>query len=144
MKSKTKDRCYQKVRFESRVVWGICPTRTTILDWWRGADQSWLVDVLPFCSLCFSVVKKVRLSAGSHQDLVNCYCSLLTRRTVCGRAAGNTTGTQKTSELKQKLYKTSRGSTRPCGYKVPTTNKYCEVMLSCWVLFWLFFVRRYL
>jgi len=38
MKSKTKDRCYPKVRFESRVVWGICPARTAILDWWRGAD----------------------------------------------------------------------------------------------------------
>jgi len=36
----------------------------------------------------------IRLSAGSYQDLVNWYCSLLTRRTVYGRAAGNTTRTQ--------------------------------------------------
>jgi len=35
-----------------------------------------------------------RVSAGSYQDLVNWYCSLLTRCTVCGRAAGNTPRTQ--------------------------------------------------
>jgi len=40
----------------------------------------------------------VRLSAGSYQDLVNWYCSLLTRRTVCGRAAGNTLRTQNRSK----------------------------------------------
>jgi len=33
---------------------------------------------------------KVRLTAGSYQDLISCYCSLVTGRTVCGRAAGNT------------------------------------------------------
>jgi len=38
---------------------------------------------------------RVRLSAGSYQDLVNWYCSLLTRRTVCGRAARNTPRTHK-------------------------------------------------
>ena len=36
-----------------------------------------------------SKLLRVRLSAGSYQDLVNWYCGLLTRRTVCGRAAGN-------------------------------------------------------
>ena len=40
----------------------------------------------------------VWLSAGSWQDLVNWYCSLLTRRTVCGRSAGNTISTQNRSE----------------------------------------------
>ena len=38
---------------------------------------------------------RVRLSAGAYQDLVNWYCSLLTRRTMCGRTAGNTPRTQK-------------------------------------------------
>jgi len=41
---------------------------------------------------------RVRLSAGSYQDLINWYCSLLTGRTVCGRAAGNTPRTQKQTE----------------------------------------------
>ena len=44
---------------------------------------------------------RVRLSAGSYQDFVDWYCSLLTRRTVCGRAAGNTPRTQnKASDMK--------------------------------------------
>ena len=54
---------------------------------------------------------------------LNWYCSFLTRRTVCGSAAGNTTRThKKTRELKQQLYKLSRSATRPCSYKAPTTN----------------------
>ena len=67
---------------------------------------------------------KVRLSAGSYQDLVKPYCHLLTRRTVCERAAGNTPRTQKQTE---------GNGTRNCGnsvmalqdhcsYKAPTTN----------------------
>jgi len=52
---------------------------------------------------------RIRLLAGSYQDHVNWYCNLLTRRTECGRAAGNTCRTQKTN---QKLYKLSRGATR--------------------------------
>ena len=38
---------------------------------------------------------KGQLSAGSYQDLLNWYCSLPSRHTVCRRAAGNTTRTQK-------------------------------------------------
>jgi len=41
---------------------------------------------------------RVRLSARSYQDLVNWYCSHLTRHTVCGRTAGNTPRTQKQTE----------------------------------------------
>ena len=44
---------------------------------------------------------RVRLSVRSYQHLANWYCSLLTRRTVCGRAAGNTPRTHnKASEMK--------------------------------------------
>jgi len=39
--------------------------------------------------------------ARSYQDLVNWYCSLLIRRTVCGRAAGNTSRTQHKPEIVQ-------------------------------------------
>jgi len=35
---------------------------------------------------------RVRISAGSYEDLVNWYCSLLTRSTMCRRATGNTIG----------------------------------------------------
>ena len=38
---------------------------------------------------------RVRISAGSYQDLVHWYCSLLTRRTVCRRATGNTIGLER-------------------------------------------------
>jgi len=62
---------------------------------------------------------RVRLSAGSYQDLVNCYCSLLARRTVCGRAAACREHPQRTKtnrvkcNQKFKLYNLSRGTTRP-------------------------------
>jgi len=42
-----------------------------------------------------------RLSAGSYQDLINWYRSLLIRRTVCGRAAENTFRTQNKPEIVQ-------------------------------------------
>jgi len=45
-----------------------------------------------------SVLVGREFSGGSYQDLVNWYRSLLTRRTVCGRAAGNTPRTQKRTE----------------------------------------------
>jgi len=41
---------------------------------------------------------RVRLSAGSYQDLVNWYCSFLTRRTVCGRAVKTLVTLKKKSE----------------------------------------------
>ena len=67
---------------------------------------------------------RVRLSAGSYQDLVNWCCSLLTRRTVCGRAAGNTLRTQNRSGRNEtEIVQTQswRYKTFSC-YKVPTTN----------------------
>jgi len=38
-----------------------------------------------------SVLVGREFSAGTYQDLINSYCSLLTRRTVCRRVAWNTT-----------------------------------------------------
>jgi len=57
---------------------------------------------------------RVQLSPRSYQDLVNWYCSLLTRRTVCRKAAGNTPRTQKQTELNETRHctKLSRGATR--------------------------------
>ena len=50
---------------------------------------------------------RVRLFAGCYQDLVNWCCSLLTRRTVCGRAAGNSPKPRKkTSQLKPDIVQT--------------------------------------
>ena len=71
---------------------------------------------------------RVRLSSGSHRDLINWCCSLLTRRTVCGRAAGNTPRTQKQTEWSE-----SRNCTNSvlalqdhCSYKAPTTNHHIK------------------
>jgi len=74
---------------------------------------------------CFGAGRsRVRLLAGSYQGLINWYCSLLTRRTVCGRAAGNTPRTQTQTEWNE-----SRNCTNSvvalqdhCSYKAPTTN----------------------
>jgi len=54
-------------------------------------------------------------SAGSYQDLVNWYCSLFTRRTVCGQAKGSTSRTQKQTESNETRHctKLSHGATRP-------------------------------
>jgi len=61
-------------------------------------------------SVRFGAVRsRVRPSAGSYQDRVNWYCSLLARRTVCGRAAGNTPRTQEQAERNE----LSRGATTP-------------------------------
>jgi len=50
---------------------------------------------------------RVRLSAGSYQDLVNWCCSLPTRCTACRRAAGISPRTHKrTSELKTESVQT--------------------------------------
>ena len=71
---------------------------------------------------------RVRLSAGSYQDLVNWYCSLLTSRTVCGRAAVNTPRTQKHIKWNE-----TRNCTNSvvalqdhCSYKAPTTNHHIK------------------
>jgi len=55
---------------------------------------------------------RFRHSAGSYQDLVNWYCSLLTRRMVCVRAAGAVVQNAKTQpnqmilDLEQSCHKT--------------------------------------
>jgi len=74
---------------------------------------------------------RVQLLAGSYQDHVNWYCSLLTRRTVCGRAAGNTPRTQKQTELNE-----TRNCTKSvvalhdhCSYKAPTTNHHIKISM---------------
>ena len=74
----------------------------------------------------------VRCSAGSYEDLVCWYCSLLTRHTVYRRAAGNTPRTQK----KQTEWNEARNCTnsvvafavikRHCSYKAPTTNHHIK------------------
>ena len=71
-----------------------------------GTDKSnkflfpeWLKDSIYNCVRLGAGRSKVRLSAGSYQDVVNWYFSLLARRTVCRRAARNTSRTQ--NELRQ-------------------------------------------
>ena len=72
---------------------------------------------------------RVRLSSGSYQDLVNWYCSLLTRRTVYGRAAGNSTRTT-TKINKWNEPWNCRNSVVAlqdhCSYKAPTTNHHIK------------------
>ena len=59
------------------------------------------------CDDAFRALGTVRLSAGLYQDLINWYCSLLTWRKVCGRAAGITSGTQtKPSQMKPDIIPT--------------------------------------
>ena len=77
---------------------------------------------------------KVRLLAGSYQDLVNWYCSLITRRTVCGRAAGNSPRTQNNpSENEPSNCTISVLALQDhCSYKAPTTNHHIKQSF-CWV-----------
>ena len=72
--------------------------------------------------------------AGSYQALVNWYCSLLTRRTVYGRAAGNTIRTQnQPSENEPSNCTISVLALQDhCSYKAPTTNHHIKpVLLTC-------------
>ena len=66
----------------------------------------------------------VRLSAGSYQDLANCYCSLLTRRTVWRRAAANTSRAQKHIESNEARHCTNSlvALHDHCYHKAPSTN----------------------
>jgi len=82
------------------------------------------------------------LSTGSYQDVINWYCSLLTRRTVCGRAAGNTLRTQKQPEWKSVNAEIVRNSVLAlqdhCSYKAPTTNHHIKQtfdQLRCCICF---------
>jgi len=119
----------------------VCVAR--VRNW--ALRSSWLVVVFSVAVTSSSVSwsdrfgadrSRVRLSAGSNQDLVNWYCSLLTRRTVCGRAAGNTLSTQNRSERNA----TEIAQTQSWRYKtlvvikclLPTTitNKQTKVGLS--------------
>ena len=68
---------------------------------------------------------------GSYQDLVNLYCSLLTRRTVYGRAAGNSPRTTTIINKWNETWKTwKRNSVMAlqdhCSYKAPTTNHHIK------------------
>ena len=79
-------------------------------------------------------------SAGSYQDVVIWYCSLFTRRTVCGRAVGNKPRTEKQTEWNE-----SRNCTNSmvalqdrCSYKTPTTNQHITWLIyNCPLSAWL-------
>jgi len=75
------------------------------------------------------VGSRVRLSAGSYQDLANWCCNLLTRRAVCGRAAGNTPRTQKQARNCSNSVVALQDH---CSYKAPTTNHHIKKMFSPW------------
>jgi len=62
------------------------------------------------------------------QDLVNWYCRLLTRRMVCGRAAGNTSRTQKQTEWNETRNCANSVVARQdhCSDKTPTTNRHIK------------------
>jgi len=122
-----------------------------------GADHLRLVHLLatpcsvlcstsPWCSgkcVRFGAGRsRGRLLAGSYQDLVNWYCSLLTRRTVYGRAAELPYTIRCTEELQgtQSEHKTNQPSENEprnctisvlalqdhCSYKAPTTNHHIK------------------
>jgi len=67
------------------------------------------------------VRRRSRVSAGSYQDLVNWYCSLLARRTVCRGAARNTRRT-----FKQTRNCTVVALQDHCSYTAPTTNHHIK------------------
>ena len=89
-------------------------------------------------------------SAGSNQDLVNWYCSLLTRRTVYGRAAGNSPRTTTTKINKWNDIWNCRNSVVAlldhCSYKALTTNHHIKqvglsMFASCQFTFCSCFIR---
>ena len=72
---------------------------------------------------------RVRLSAGSYQDLVNWYFGLLTRRTVYGKSCRELTQNIKTSRVKMKpeIVHNSVVALQDHGsYKAPTTNHHIK------------------
>jgi len=72
---------------------------------------------------------RVRLLAGSYQDLVNWYCRLLTRRTVYGRAAVNTPRTQ--HNTKPEICTNSVVALHDhCSYTAPATNHHIKKMTA--------------
>ena len=76
-----------------------------------------------------SVLVGRELSAGSYQDLVNWYCSLLTRRTVYGRAAGNSPRTTTTINQWNETWNCRNSVVAlqdHCSYKAPTTNHHIK------------------
>jgi len=85
-------------------------TRRNETSQWKSVTKiinSWWISRFSqsFLSVPFGAGRLgVRLSAESYQDLVNWHISLLTRRTVCGRAAGNTN--TKPSEMKPEIVET--------------------------------------
>jgi len=79
---------------------------------------------------------RVRHWTGTYPDLVNWYCSLLTRRTVCGRAAGNTPRPQKKpSGMKPEIAKTQLWRYKTIVVikrKQPTTKSKCWCVPFRW------------
>jgi len=95
---------------------------TTAIDMPKGASPStspFSTKVRPSRGLVVNASASVLVDrvflAGPYQDFVNWYCSLLTRRTVYGRAVGTTTRTRNKPSEKwtQKLYKLSPGAVKP-------------------------------
>jgi len=79
--------------------------------------------------VCFGVGRsRDRLSAGSYKDLVNWNCSLLTSRTMYGRASGNTTRKQnKPSENEPRNCTNSVLALQDlCSYQASTTNHHIK------------------
>jgi len=91
---------------------------------------------------------RVQLSAGSYHDLVNWYRSLLTRRTVCGRAAGNPPRTQKQAEWNETRNCTNSALALQdhCSYKAPTTNHHIKkyIYSTVYVLYGSTFLHSYI
>jgi len=78
----------------------------------------------PASGLVINAPASVLAGRESYQDLVNWYCSLLTRRTVCGGAAGNTPRTQKQAEWNETRNKTNSvvSLQNHCSYKMLSTK----------------------
>ena len=65
---------------------------------------------------------EVRLSAGSYQNLVYWYCSLLTKRALCWRAAGVMYNAKKQIKWYPTFQTLNIGATNHCGCKASSTH----------------------
>jgi len=106
----------------------------SVLSSWRVAVPGLPITFLrTFAFWCRPVIVAdySAYSAGFDQDRVNWYCSLLTRRTVCGRAAGNTPRTRKQTEWNEPRSCTNSFVELQdyCSYKAPTTNHHINKQL---------------
>jgi len=112
-----------------------CDTRNRAILWLPPCVRPRLLCLRFLIAILQSVLVQhtdrsgVRLSAGSYQDFANWYCSLLTRRKVCGRAAENTPRTQnKPSEMKPEIVSVVALHDH-CSNKAPTTNHHSKKKL---------------